>query len=274
MEPDTFKQTTLGNTGLKVGRLGLAASYGAPADAFEYAYDKGCNYFYTGSGRHRSGMKRAIRNLVDQGQRDKLVVAVQTYARFGFMTETLFKRSLKSLSIDYADILILGWHNSTPYSTLLDFAQRMKDQGLCRFVGMSGHSRPLFPQMAENKLFDLFHIRYNTAHRGAETECFPLMKGSNDSPNPGIVTYTATRWGQLLEAKHMPKGESALNASDCYRFVMSNSNVDICLTGPKDMNQMKGALTSLDLGPLDSDQMDRIKKIGTHVHLNARSFFS
>ncbi len=274
METDNFKQTTLGNTGLEVGRLGLAASYGAPADAFEYAFEKGCNYFYTGSGRHRSGMKHAIRNLVDQGQRDKLVIAVQTYARFGFMTEVFFKRSLKSLSIDYADVLILGLHNRTPYSMLLDFARRMKDQGLCRFVGMSGHSRPLFPQMAENDLFDLFHIRYNAAHRGAETECFPQMKGTNDSLAPGIITYTATRWGQLLEAQHMPKGETALNASDCYRFVMSNPAVDICLTGPKDMNQMKGALTSLDLGPLKTDQVDRIKQIGNHVHKHAKSFFS
>jgi predicted aldo/keto reductase-like oxidoreductase len=271
MDNDNFKQTILGDTGLEVGRLGLAASYGAPSDAFELAFDKGCNYFYTGSGRHRSGMERAIKNLIDQGHRDKLVIAVQTYARLGFMTEHLFKRKLKALSIDHADVLILGWHNSTPFSMLLDFAQSMKDQGLCRFVGMSGHNRSLFPQMAGNDLFDLFHIRYNAAHRGAQRECFPLM---NKTPDPGIVTYTATRWGQLLEAKHMPKGEHALNASDCYRFVLSNPDVDICLTGPKDMNQMKTALTSLDLGPLDADQMDRIKKIGDHVHTHAKSFFA
>ena len=52
-----FKERELGGTGLKVGRLGLAASYGAPAEAFEEAFEKGCNYFYLGSGRHKTGMR-------------------------------------------------------------------------------------------------------------------------------------------------------------------------------------------------------------------------
>ena len=36
-----FNQAIWGNTDLQVGRLGLAASYGAPAGAFEEAFDKG-----------------------------------------------------------------------------------------------------------------------------------------------------------------------------------------------------------------------------------------
>ena len=79
-----FTERFLGRTGLKVGRLGLAASYGAPAEAFEEAFEKGCNYFYLGSGRHKVGMYQAIRSLCRQGKRDQLVIAVQTYARFGF----------------------------------------------------------------------------------------------------------------------------------------------------------------------------------------------
>ena len=103
-----FTKRTLGATGLKVGPLGVAASYGAPAEAFEAAFEKGCNYFYLGSGRHKAGMSQAIRNLCRQGQRDKLVIAVQTYARFGFLTEWIFKRRLKSMGLKQADILILG----------------------------------------------------------------------------------------------------------------------------------------------------------------------
>jgi hypothetical protein len=43
---DPFCATRLGKTGLKVGRLGVSAGYGAPAEAFEDAFEKGCNYFY------------------------------------------------------------------------------------------------------------------------------------------------------------------------------------------------------------------------------------
>ena len=39
----------LGSTGIEAGPLGLASSYGAPARAFEKAFEMGCNYFYWGS---------------------------------------------------------------------------------------------------------------------------------------------------------------------------------------------------------------------------------
>lgn len=268
---NTFTHSQLGNTGLKVGRLGVAASYGAPSRAFEEAFEKGCNYFYLGSGRHRSGMKEAIRNIIAKGHRDRLVIAVQTYARFGVMTELLYKQTLKSLGIDYADILILGWHNSKPFTMLENFAARMKENGFCRFIGMSGHNRGLFAQLADEKFFDVFHIRYNPAHRGAESECFPKL----DTPEgPGIVSYTATRWGHLLDSRHMPVGETALNATDCYRFVLSNPAVDVCMCGPKNVLQMQGALRSFELGPLNDSQTDRVKRIGDHVHQTVSGFFA
>ncbi len=263
--------TELGQTGLLVGRLGLAASYGAPAKAFEMAFDHGCNYFYLGGGRKRAQMKTAVRNLVENGHRDKMVIAVQTYARWGVMTPLLYKKALSSLGIDYADVLILGWHNSAPSKMLIEFAQRMKAEGLCRFIAMTGHNRSLFPIMAEQEIFDIFHIRYNAAHRGAESECFPLFEADN---KPGIVTYTATRWGHLLDSKKMPPNEEPLSATDCYRFVLSNPDVNICLCGPKNIDQMQTALQALDKGPLTEGKMERMKTIGDYVRANHTSFFS
>lgn len=258
-----YKNAILGGTGLSVGRLGLAASYGAPAEAFEEAFEKGCNYFYLGSGRRRAGMKQAIRNLCSRGQRENLVIAIQTYARFGILTEWLLRRNLRSLGLDRADILILGWHNRRPSAKLVERALALKDKGLFRFLGMSGHQRALFPQMAESGHFDLLHIRYNAAHRGAEKEVFEKLQSNS---RPGIVTYTATRWGQLLNPKKIPTGESVPAPSDCYRFVLSNSAVDVCLCGPKNLSQMQAALPALELGPLGEEDMQRMKRIGDYVH--------
>ena len=50
MSPD-FRSGLLGRTGLRVGRLGVAASYGVPASTVERAFDTGVNYFYWGSRR-------------------------------------------------------------------------------------------------------------------------------------------------------------------------------------------------------------------------------
>ena len=128
---------------------------------------------------------------------------------------------------------------------------------------MSGHNRSFFPQMALSGELDLFHIRYNAAHRGAETESFPQMAGEGRT---GIVTYTATRWGHLLNPKKMPKGVLPPSASDCYRFVLSNPSVDVCITAPSKAEQMEENLKALDAGPLDEEEMARIRRIGKHIY--------
>ena len=138
----------------------------------------------------------------------------------------------------------------------------MKKRGMFRFLALSSHNRRLFPKLAEEDIFDIFHIRYNAAHRGAESETFSYLEGDN---RPGIVSYTATRWGQLLQEKNMLPGESAPTASDCYRFVLSHPAVDVCMTGPKNLQQMREALRTLDLGPLGGDELERMRKIGDHI---------
>ena len=264
-----FEKRQLGRTGLTVGPLGMAASYGAPAEAFEEAFERGCNYFYLGGGRRKAGMKRAIRNICNQGQRDKLVIAIQSYARFGHLMQWVFKARLRSMGIERADILVLGWHNRLPAKTLVKRAQAMKDKGLCRHIAMSGHQRRLFAQLAADGAFDLFHVRYNAAHRGAQEDIFSRLLADH---RPGIVSYTATRWGQLLDPQKMPPGESVPAASDCYRFALSNPAVDGCMCGPKNMDEMRAALPALDLGPLDAGEMERMKRIGDYVRSKNKRF--
>ncbi len=259
---DFHESKVLGRTGLKVGRLGVASSYGAPAHAFEEAFERGCNYFYWGSLR-RSGMLQAIKNICRQGKRDDLVIVIQSYSRSAFLMELSYQKALKSLGLESADILLLGWHNKPPSPKLLDAAQKMKEKGLFRFLGLSSHNRPLFPKLAKDGQFDLFHVRYNAAHRGAEKDIFPHLP---HQLKPGIVTYTATRWGQLLKPKKMPSGEVPLSASDCYRFVLSNPDVDVCMCGPKNLDQMKEGLRTLDLGPLNEPEMERMRRIGDYIH--------
>lgn len=266
---DLIQPRILGRTGLKVGRLGVAASYGASANAYEEAFEKGCNYFYWGSQR-KVGMRRAIENICGRGKRDQLVIVIQSYSRSAFLMDFFYKRALKSLGLDYADVLLLGWHNHHPTQRLLDRALEMRDQGLFRFLGLSGHNRLLFPQLAQEGLFDLFHIRYNAAHRGAENEIFSQIQAE---PRPGIITYTATRWGQLLNPRKMPPGQTPPSGSDCYRFVLSHSTVDVCMCGPKNLSQMREALKSLELGPLSEDELERMRRIGDHVHNKSTKFF-
>lgn len=266
---DSFTRSVLGRTGIEVGRLGVTGSYGAPTRVFEAAFERGCNYFYL-PWRKPKAMSQAIRNLCGQNKREGMVIVIQTYARYGAILESTVRRRIRSLGLEQADVLLLGWHNRVPSASLLDKARGLKQKGIVRFLAMSGHNRSLFPQLDGAGIFDIFHIRYNAAHRGAESEIFPRM---TSDPRPGIVSYTATRWGEMLKPSKMPEGYTPPRAADCYRFVMSNPSVNICLSGPKNEGQLNEALSALEGGPMTAEEMERMKTIGDHVHRVGRKFY-
>ena len=259
-------KTTLGRSGLEVGRLGISSSFGAPAAAYEQAFERGCNYFTWGTfirGRSRP-MGSAIRNIARAGKRDRLVVAMLTYAHNRWLSEHFFTKGLHAAHLDYADVLVLGYFPKRPSQSVIDGALALKEKGLVRSIGLTSHNRKLFAQLAGEDLFDLFHVRYNAAHRGAETETFPQLL---DTPNrPGIVSFTATDWRKLLNPKKMPPGTPPLTAAECYRFVLSHPAVDVCMMGAKTMEQMGENLNVLEQGPLTEEEMGRVTRIGKYVY--------
>lgn len=258
------EHTNLGRTGLQVSRLGVGAGYGVPTRALEKAYaEHNINYWYWSLSR-RGGMTKAIQGM-KSADRDGLVIAMQTYDHTGLFMRRFHEKGLRKLGIECADVLILGWFNSYPKPRVLDKALELREQGKVRYLAMSGHHRPTHGEVAAraDSPIDILMVRYNAAHRGAEQDVFPHLP--QERP-PGVTTYTATRWGQLLQAKKMPPGESPMSAADCYRFALSSPHVDLCLVGPKNEHEMDDALTVLDQEPFSAEELARIHRIGDHVH--------
>jgi len=259
----------LGRSGLTVGRLGLGSSYGAPAAAYEQAFERGCNYFYWGSVR-RKGMGDAIRHIASR-HRDRLVVVLQSYSRYGLLLRPRIESGLRGLRLDCADILLLGCQNRPLSPRLLEAALRLRQSGRVRHIAVSAHHRPMFQQFARDLRLQALMVRYNAAHRGAEKEVFPYLERQGE-PTAGVVGYTATRWGTLTDPRYTPTGLRTPTAADCYRFVLSNPAVDVCLTGPATGEQMEADLKTLELGPLWEEEMQWMRKVGDNVHrLTARS---
>ena len=266
---DFSKMVILGRTGLKVGRLGISSSYGAPTKAFEEAFERGCNYFVMGSfmkGRSKE-MIKAIRNITKKGQRDKLVVCQMEYTHSSLLGKPHFYKGLKKLGLDYVDALMLGYYPNGPRRQIMNLALGLKEKGVVRHLALSGHSRKLFPKLMESPI-GIFQVRYNAANSGAEKDVFPFCGGEN---RPGMISFTATRWGQLLKESKMPQGESPLTARDCYRFVLSNPAVDVCMMGARNLEMMRENLETLDSGPLSPEEMKRIRRIGDLVYGKPRT---
>jgi predicted aldo/keto reductase-like oxidoreductase len=255
----------LGRTGLRVGRLGIASGYGAPAAGIEESFERGCNYFTWGTviKGYKPEMRQALKNIVAKGQRDRLVLAMFTYAHSNYFTERMLRRGLKSAGLDHADVLILGYFSRRVPRRLIDGALKMKEKGLARFIGLSSHSRKLLGELGRDGEFDVLHLRYNAAHSGAEKDIFPFVGGEK---RPGTVAFTATRWGKLLDPKKMPPGEKPPTAPDCYRFVLSHTAVDVCISGAKTVEQMRENLSVLDGGPMSEEELVRMRRIGDHFH--------
>ncbi len=268
-EPGSFERRVLGRTGLEVGRLGISSSYGVPGDALERAFERGVNYIYWGSRRTASfgeGLKRL------RPQRDRFVLVIQSYTRVAGLMAWSLERALRALSYDHADILLLGMWNKPVAPKILDAARQLKQRDLVRFLAVSTHQRTLVPHIATANDFDIVHFRYNAAHPGAEKDIFPNLPPPN---RPGLVAFTATSWGQLLGkstlqgffmgAHPLPKNERVPTATDCYRYVLSCPEVDVCMTGPSNSARMDEALEALERGPMSEEELAWMRRVGRAV---------
>lgn len=259
----------LGRTGIQVSRLGIGSSYGVSREACREAFDAGINYFFWGSTR-TTGMALALRDLAP-GHREELCVVLQCYARRPSLVSRSISKGLGALRMEYADVLLLGWHEKPPSRGVLDAVAREREKGTFRHLAISSHQRPLFRDFMEDGRYDIFHVRYNAAHTGAEEDLFPHLPqvGAGGSPpgtGPGIVAFTVLRWGDLLNPKKMPPGEPPLTPAECYRFALSNPYVDVAITGPKSDDEMRHTLGALRAGPLEAEEMARVRSIGDHVY--------
>jgi aryl-alcohol dehydrogenase-like predicted oxidoreductase len=253
-----WQTTTLGKTGWKVFRLGLASSYGADERCVQVAFERGVNYLYWGSMR-TAKFGAGLRSL--KSRRDEFHLVIQSYARVAAMVPWSLERALRSLGMEYADLLLLGLWNKDVSSSVFDHALELRERGLIRKIAVSTHNRPHAADLANNNSeVDVLHVRYNAVHPGAERDIFPKLTAPE--VRPGIVTFTATCWGDLMKPDKVPVGDRVPTAGDCYRFNLTNPAVDLCLMGPRSISDLTAALETIEKGPMTAEEMDWMRRVG------------
>ncbi|PWB74677.1 aldo/keto reductase [candidate division GN15 bacterium] len=265
-----FDRATLGNTGVEACRLGLSASYWPGKKTVYRAFDAGINFFFL-FGIDRQ-MVAALRDLT-QSHRQEMVITTGAYNYIWARQNVrrAFERRLKQLKTDRIDFfLFLGVmkEKEMPQQVVEDLV-RLREEGKVRGIGLSTHDRRFAGRLVSEGLLDTFMIRYNAAHRGAELDIFPHLAAHN----PTLISYTATRWSFLIRRpKNWPQEGRVPTAPMCYRFVLSNPNVDVCLTAPRNLKQLEENLTSLSAGPLSVEEMAFMREFGDVVHHTKKYF--
>jgi predicted aldo/keto reductase-like oxidoreductase len=125
------------------------------------------------------------------------------------------------------------------------------------------HHRPRFAEVEREKIFDVYHIRYNAVHRGAERDVFPLLP---EKDGPGIVIFTATCHTKLLRRDYVPQSERTPRAGDCYRFVLSHPSVHVCISGPINLMQSQENLDVLEEGHMTEEELTWMRRVGDHIY--------
>ncbi len=187
---------------------------------------------------------------------------IQTYTRLGSLMGLSLRRALRWLGTDHCDVLLLGWWQGMPPARIMDAARRLKDSGAVKHLAISTHERPKVPEFSG--VFDIVHVRYNAAHRGAEKEIFPHIPEARDS-RAGIVAFTATRWGQLLKPRS-GLDEKVPTAADCYRFCLTDPHVDVAIAGARSDQDVLDACDGMAKGPLSPDELAWMRRVGDVIH--------
>lgn len=261
-----FERRTLGRTDLVVSPLGIGGGYGINDSSIEWAFEHGINCFFWAPWvpTYRS-MERCLKRLLP-GHRDEIVIATAPYSwLFPGSIERAAEKHLRRLRIGCIDLFLLGWVMRESQERAVGELVRIKEKGLVRYVGFSGHKRSIILRVAQRwPLFDVIMVRYNASHKRTENEIFSHL----DEKDPqGIVAFNALKHGAMLKRpKRWPKSRPVPTARQCYRFVLSHPSVDLCLSGPSRLEHVKELVKTIEEGPMSPDELSFMREFGDARH--------
>ena len=225
--------TVLGRTGLKVTRFGIGGAYCQTPEGYKKALDTGVNYIDTAPAYHEGKDEGYVGEAI-KGRRHNLTVATKTGKRDAPGARTELETSLRLLGTDYVDIWQLHYVNEASEikeilgpGGAMETAVKARDEGLIRFIGVTGHNWDTVSKAVATGLFDTVLCWYNCAQREPEENVFVGAA----KHNTGVVIMHSTGADKLFEADDVPP------QANFYRYVLGHPTVNVVLRGMRDANQ-------------------------------------
>jgi predicted aldo/keto reductase-like oxidoreductase len=264
-----------GKTGVKVSVLGFGAmrisriksriDVELSASILRHAFDLGVNYVDTAAiysrGRNETIVGKAI-----QGRRDQVFVATKNYYRGKSEDEwqTHLDGSLERLGTDYIDFYHLHAVRWDVYRKQLgpgkpvERFRKAKEEGLVRHLCFSSHDKPEnIIKLIDSGEFDGMLVQYNLLDRANEQAiAHAHEKGM------GVAIMGPVGGGRLAPPSEKIQdmvGGAKSTPDIALRFVLSNPNVTLALSGMTNIEMVKeNVVTASREEPLSAEERQRV----------------
>ena len=302
-----IEHTTLGQTGLRVSRIGfgcagLGNEYGGVTDdaataVVHYALDRGISYFdtstYYGRGLSEERVGRAL-----AGHRDQIVLATKG-GRFDAPLETGFdfsydsvigmcEASLRRLRTDFIDVYQLHDIEFGDKEEVFGEAMRalidLRTAGKVHHIGVTGYPLPLLAEAVETFPLDvvLSYSRYNLMDRSMQEHLVPVAQRRGTA----VINASILHMGLLSErgpqdwhpATDHVKEVATRVREHCHdagisvsalatQFALANDDVSVTLLGSSKIATLDSSLAAAG-APLDLEVLMEVEAVIEHENLN------
>ena len=275
--------TILGKTGVRIPRvaIGLGSRFCAIESADEsfnllnYALDNGLYYWDTAWAyeNQRLGFSSEARlGEVVKTRRDEIFLSSKVTSRDPNEAMRQIETSLKRLKTDHLDMLKIHDIRSendvakvSEKGNLIEILHKMKEQGICRFIGFSGHTEAgAMKTMAERGDFDSMLIAMNH---------YNIATNPQKRQELAITAAKAKGMGVMLMKVIRPKETiKGFDPKDLVRYALSLKGPDGIVLGMDSMDVVKSNLEILrNFKPMEDAKMkemaDQLKPFYNHQNL-------
>ena len=302
---DTGETTTPIGLG---GAFLTASSFGDGVATARRAFDLGVRYFDT-SPMYCKGASQAVVGEVLNGVKEHHLLAT----KLGYFTKpsryhshdalvTQFEENLRLLRRERVDTLQLHeadfehWWSPDDASTgrirddvnydfdnapALAVLRELKQEGRCRFIGISGNTAPNMSRIMQAAEIDTFLLAFNydLIRRGART-ILPIAKKRGcvrlvgaifqrglAYPQPELLENHPAWMTDILAQKYRKiydlQKESGMSLAEMgVRFMLAQTDINVIIIGAKTPEEIEECVRASEKGPLPGDLTSEIEALG------------
>jgi predicted aldo/keto reductase-like oxidoreductase len=267
-----IRKRQLGRTGAVVSEIGLG---GIPlmrvedleeaARLINYALDRGINFIDTARAYGDSEKKFG---LVMKERRAEVFLASKTHAYDYDTAWRYLETSLSELQTDHLDLWQMHdisteerWEAIFAPQGAMRAARQAQEQGLVRFVGLSGHNDALLLRAVKSGEFDTVLLVYNLAIHSAAEQVIPAAQ----EYQVGVMVMKPLSGGIFFRRQ-----ETYVDPIKALHFVLMNEGISVACIGfenQRDIDQaVQASLSFQPLAPAEIEEMvRRVRFLGEEV---------